>query len=167
MRQGKHDISLSIPIVGEEEQESLRAVIESGWLSMGAKVQEFESAFASLHDHKDAVALSSCTGALHLILSALGIGAGDEVLVPAVTFVATVNAILYVGATPVFLDIENAPAQPPGFGQDQSNARCVGTNGDTGKTVPFCRGREMRRDFVRRDIGQVEGTVLSGHGDRQ
>jgi dTDP-4-amino-4,6-dideoxygalactose transaminase len=104
---GKNDISLSIPIVGEEEKTALQEVIDSGWLSMGAKVQEFENAFAALHDQNSAVAVNSCTAALHLILRAFNIGPGDEVLVPSVTFVATVNAVLYVGATPIFLDIED------------------------------------------------------------
>jgi dTDP-4-amino-4,6-dideoxygalactose transaminase len=104
---GKSDISLSIPVVGEEEKAALCDVIESGWLSMGPKVEAFENAFAALHGQKSAVALNSCTAALHLILRAFHIGPGDEVLVPAVTFVATVNAVLYVGATPVFLDIED------------------------------------------------------------
>lgn len=103
----KNDISLSIPIVGEEEKSALSEVIESGWLSMGDKVQAFENAFASLHNQKSGVAVNSCTAGLHLILRALNIGQGDEVLVPSVTFVATVNAVLYVGATPVFLDIED------------------------------------------------------------
>ena len=103
----KNKISLSIPVVGEEEKSALREVIESGWLSMGAKVQAFESEFAARHGQKSAVAVNSCTAALHLILCALNIGPGDEVLVPSVTFVATVNAVLYVGATPVFIDIED------------------------------------------------------------
>ena len=119
---GKNDISLSAPIVGEEEKAALREVIDSGWLSMGAKVRAFENSFAALHGQKDAVALDSCTAALHLILRALNIGPGDEVLVPAVTFVATVNAVLYVGATPVFLDIENL--ESPLLSLDQAEAKC-------------------------------------------
>ena len=101
------DISLSIPLVGEEEKAALCEVIDSGWLSTGAKVEAFETAFAAVHGQKSAVALNSCTAALHLILRAFDIGPGDEVLVPSLTFVATVNAVLYVGAAPVFLDIES------------------------------------------------------------
>jgi dTDP-4-amino-4,6-dideoxygalactose transaminase len=119
----KSDICLSIPTVGEEEKAALCEVIESGWLSMGEKVQAFESAFAAFHDQKSAVALSSCTSALHLILRALNIGPGDEVLVPAVTFVATVNAVLYVGATPVFIDIEGL--ERPLLSLDEAAARCT------------------------------------------
>jgi dTDP-4-amino-4,6-dideoxygalactose transaminase len=119
---GKNDISLSIPVVGEEEKGALCDVIESGWLSMGTKVQAFENAFAALYGRKSAVALSSCTAALHLILRAFNIGPGDEVLVPAVTFVATVNAVLYVGATPVFLDIEDLGR--PLVSLDEAAAKC-------------------------------------------
>lgn len=119
---GQDDISLSIPIVGEEEKAALREVIDSGWLSMGPRVQAFEAAFAALHGQKSAVAVNSCTAALHLILRAFDIGPGDEVLVPAVTFVATVNAVLYVGATPVFLDIEDIERPLPSL--DEATAKC-------------------------------------------
>jgi dTDP-4-amino-4,6-dideoxygalactose transaminase len=118
----KNSISLSIPIVGEEEKAALSEVIESGWLSMGLKVEAFENAFAILHSQKSAVAVNSCTAALHLILRAFNIGQGDEVLVPAVTFVATVNAVLYVGATPVFLDIEDI--KRPLLSLDEAAAKC-------------------------------------------
>ncbi len=100
-------ISLALPIVGDEEKQALSAVIDSRWLTMGEQVRAFERAFAQLHGHDDAVAVNSCTAALHLSLLALGIGPGHEVLVPSLTFVATVNAILYVGAVPVFVDIED------------------------------------------------------------
>ncbi len=99
-------ISLSDPILGEEEKRVLCEVIDSGWLTMGERVAAFEKAFAKLHGVDDAVAVSSCTAALHLSLKALNIRPGDEVMVPSLTFVATVNAVLYVGATPVFVDIQ-------------------------------------------------------------
>ncbi len=116
------DISLSIPILGEEEKAALREVIDSGWVSMGPKVQAFEAAFAVLHGRTSAVAVNSCTAALHLILRAFDIGPGDEVLVPSVTFVATVNAVLYVGATPVFLDIE--ALERPHISLAEAEAKC-------------------------------------------
>ncbi|WP_163589796.1 aminotransferase class I/II-fold pyridoxal phosphate-dependent enzyme, partial [Klebsiella pneumoniae] len=77
-----------------------------GWLTMGDRVRNFEQAFAKAHGAEDSIAVNSCTAALHLILQGLGVGPGDEVLVPALTFVATSNCVLYVGATPVFVDIE-------------------------------------------------------------
>ncbi len=105
------DISLGDPTLGNEEAEALAAVIDSGWLTMGERVSCFEARFAELHGMQGAVAVNSCTSALHLALVALDIGPGDEVLVPSLTFVATVNAVLYTGATPVFVDIEtvNSP----------------------------------------------------------
>ena len=74
---------------------------------MGSRVRAFELAFAEQHGVADSVAVNSCTAALHLILAGLGVGPGDEVLVPSLTFVATANAVLYVGADPVFVDIES------------------------------------------------------------
>ena len=101
-------ISLADPVLGDEEKEALCAVIDSGWLTMGERVAEFERAFANLHGVEDAVAVNSCTAGLHLCLQALGIKPGDEVLVPSLTFVATSNAVLYVNAEPVFVDIVGA-----------------------------------------------------------
>lgn len=99
-------VSLADPVLGDEEKQALCRVIDNGWLTMGENVAAFEGAFAKLHGVENAVAVSSCTAGLHLGLMALGIGPGDEVLVPSLTFVATVNAVCYVGATPVFVDIE-------------------------------------------------------------
>ncbi len=100
-------IALGEPVLGEEEKRALCSVIDSNWITMGDRVSAFEQAFAELHEAEAAVAVSSCTAGLHLSLKALGLGPGDEILVPSLTFVATVNAILYVGATPIFVDIEN------------------------------------------------------------
>ncbi|RIA55385.1 DegT/DnrJ/EryC1/StrS family aminotransferase [Dichotomicrobium thermohalophilum] len=91
--------------MGEEEARAVADVVRSKWLSIGPRTAEFEAAFAEMMGTKHAVAVSSCTAALHLALKACGIGPGDEVLVPSYTFVASANAILYQGATPVFVDI--------------------------------------------------------------
>lgn len=93
--------------LGADEIAALTKVVESGWITTGEKVRSFEETFAAHHGAADAVAVGSCTAGLHLALRALGIGPGDEVLVPSLTFVATVNSVLYVGATPVFVDIES------------------------------------------------------------
>ena len=98
---------VSEPMLGDAEKAALSEVIDSGWITMGPRVRAFEEAFAQAHGLADCVAVSSCTAALHLILMAAGIGPGDEVLVPSLTFAATANSVLYVGATPVFVDIES------------------------------------------------------------
>ncbi|HRH03293.1 MAG TPA: DegT/DnrJ/EryC1/StrS family aminotransferase [Bacteroidia bacterium] len=101
----KRNIAISLPTTGQEEWEALKGPIFSGWLTQGPRVAEMEKIFAERHQVKHAIAVSNCTTALHLALVALGIKAGDEVLVPAFTWVSTANAIMYCGATPVFVDV--------------------------------------------------------------
>lgn len=102
----KRIIPISRPDTGEEEWQALREPLMTGWLTQGPKVAAFEKAFAERHRVKYALATSSCTTALHLILAALEVGPGDEVIVPAFTWIATANVVLYCGATPVFVDID-------------------------------------------------------------
>jgi len=89
----------------DREALAVQNVIKSRWLTMGKVTQEFESSFADYTQTKHAIAVTNATAALHLACLALGIGPGDEVIVPSLTFVATANAVRYVGATPVFADI--------------------------------------------------------------
>jgi dTDP-4-amino-4,6-dideoxygalactose transaminase len=91
--------------LGDHEVAAVEAALRSGWLTMGPRTQEFEAAFAEHLGVRHAVALSSCTAALHLAYLTAGVGPGDEVIVPAITFVATANAARYCGATPVFADV--------------------------------------------------------------
>ena len=100
------NIAIARPSVGEEEWQALREPIMNGWLTQGPKVAAFEQRFAELHGVNHAVATTSCTTALHLALLAVGTGPGDEVIVPAFTWVASANTVLYCGATPVFVDID-------------------------------------------------------------
>ena len=90
---------------GEEEQRAVLNVLENRWLTMGSVTQEFEKRFAEHLGVRHAVAVSNATVALHLACLAIGVGPGDEVIVPAMTFVATSNAVLYTGARPRFADI--------------------------------------------------------------
>lgn len=93
-------------VLGDEEKQAALNVLESNWLTAGPRIAEFENDFsAGLGGEAQAVAVSSATAALHLSLLALGVGPGDEVIVPSLTFVACANAIRYVGATPVFADV--------------------------------------------------------------
>ena len=119
----KKKISLFSPQLGEEEKQVLNEVIDSGWLTMGDRVAAFERAFADLHGATNAIAVNSCTAALHLSLAALNIGPGDEVIVPSLTFVATANAVLYVGATPVFADIQDLGI--PHISLKDAKAKCT------------------------------------------
>jgi dTDP-4-amino-4,6-dideoxygalactose transaminase len=114
---------VSEPVLGADEKAALAAVIDSGWVTMGDRVREFEQAFALLHEAEDSIAVSSCTAALHLMLHALGVGPGDEVLVPSLTFVATANSVLYVGARPVFVDIESP--EIPLMSLDEAESKCT------------------------------------------
>jgi dTDP-4-amino-4,6-dideoxygalactose transaminase len=102
----KRTIAIAQPCVGEEEWQALRQPLESGWLTQGPKVAAFEAAFARRHSVAHALAVTSCTTGLHLALTALEVGPGDEVIVPAFTWVATANVVLYCGATPVFADVD-------------------------------------------------------------
>lgn len=102
----KRNIAISLPSTGDAEWQAVREPLANGWLTQGPKVAAFEKAFATRHGVPHALATTSCTTALHLILAAMGVGPGDEVIVPAFTWVATANAVLYCGATPVFADID-------------------------------------------------------------
>ena len=98
-------IPFSRPWIDETEIQAVTQVLESKWISTGARVREFERAFAEYIGVKHAIAVSSCTAALHLSLVVTDIGVGDEVITTPYTFTATAEAIRYVGAKPVFVDI--------------------------------------------------------------
>jgi len=99
-------IFISQPVLGDEEWNAMKQPLETGWVTQGPLVKEFEEEFARKHKVKHALACTSATTALHLSLVALDIGPGDEVIVPSFTWVATANVVLYCGATPVLADID-------------------------------------------------------------
>ncbi|KUK75717.1 MULTISPECIES: DegT/DnrJ/EryC1/StrS aminotransferase family protein [Methanobacterium] len=99
-------IPVAKPLIGEEEIEEVEKVLRSGFIAQGPKVAEFEEAFANYVGAEHAVATSSGTTALHVALLALGVGKGDEVITTPFSFAATGNCALYVGARPVFVDID-------------------------------------------------------------
>lgn len=99
-------INVMVPWLGQAEAEAVADAIASGWVAQGPRVARFEEEFAQAMQASYAVATSSCTTALHLALVVAGIGPGDEVIVPSFSFIATTNAVTYVGASPVFVDVD-------------------------------------------------------------
>ncbi len=101
-------IPVMVPMLGEEEAQAAAEAVRSGWVAQGPRVARFEQEFAATVGAGHGVAVSSCTTGLHLSMVLLGIGPGDEVIVPSLSFIATANAVRYVGATPVFADVDLA-----------------------------------------------------------
>ncbi len=99
-------VNVMKPWLGEEEVAAVAEAIRSGWIAQGPRVAEFERRFAEQQEARHAVATSSCTTALHLALVVAGVGPGDDVVVPSFSFIATANAAVYVGARPVFADVD-------------------------------------------------------------
>ena len=99
-------IHMAKPQIGAEEKQAVMEVLDSGIIAQGPRVKAFEEGFAEMCGTKFAIATSSGTTALHLALLAHGIGAGDEVITSAFTFIASANSILFTGARPVFVDID-------------------------------------------------------------
>lgn len=102
------NVPLSDIALGEEEAQAVAEVVRSRWLTAGPKTAELEKRFAALHGVPHALAVTNCTAALELAYAALGVGPGDEVIVPSLTFVATANAVRAVGGVPVFADVSSA-----------------------------------------------------------
>lgn len=102
----KKYLPFALPSIGDEEIKEVIDTLKSGWITTGQKVKSFEEQFKKYIGCEHAIAVSSCTAALHLALIATGIKEGDEVITTPFTFAATAAAIIYVGATPVFVDIQ-------------------------------------------------------------
>lgn len=106
MRMRSTFLPFSKPAIGEPEIQAVAEVLRSGWITTGPKAAEFEEAFQQYCDAAGGVALCSATAGIHLLLVALGIGPGDEVITPSMTWVSTANLITLAGATPVFADVD-------------------------------------------------------------
>jgi perosamine synthetase len=177
-------IPLSVPVIEGNEWRYVKECLDSGWVSSaGAFVERFETEIARVTGARHAIACVTGTAALHVGLQVAGVEAGDEVLVPTVTFIATVNAVRYVGAHPIFFDCDefynldvDAVLRFLTEETSQQNGRCVNTR--TGRRVaailpvhvfgnavrldalvPFCRARNIR---IVEDAAESLGTVYRG-----
>lgn len=99
-------LPFSRPALGKTELDAIAEVLASGWITTGPKNQALEAAFSSLTGNKHAIAVSSATGGMHVTLMAMGIGPGDEVITPSLTWVSTLNMIVLLGAEPVMVDVD-------------------------------------------------------------
>jgi len=170
-------IPLSDLDFGPEEQKAVHNVLASKWLSMGEVTETFERHFTAFLNVPYGVAVSSGTAALHLALAALGIGVGDEVIVPSLTFVASVNAVLYVGATLVCVDITSphdfsiAPQALERAITPATNAVMVvhygGYPADMAAIAPAIAGRDIAvvKDAAHAPGAQLDGRALGSFGD--
>jgi dTDP-4-amino-4,6-dideoxygalactose transaminase len=104
----KRQIPFALPSIGPEEKQAVAECLDSKWLTTGPKTKQFEAEFAAFVGSEHALAVSSCTAGMHLALEALGVGAGDRVITTPYTFTATAEVIRYLGADPLFVDIDSA-----------------------------------------------------------
>lgn len=161
-----------------DELTLVRQVIESGWLTTAGKCLEFEKRMASVVGVSHACAVNSCTAALHLAAEALGIGPGDKVLVPTLTFTATAEVLRYLGADPVFLDVEYGTALlTPEIVSDALDrhagvkaAMIVHFGGQAAaidQIVPLCHSRGVRviEDAAHAFPSRLNGRMIGTHGD--
>ena len=140
------------PWLGEEEAAAAADVVRSGWVAQGPRVAEFETAFAASVGAAHGVAVSSCTTALHVALHLLGVGPGDEVVVPSFSFIATANVVRYVGATPVFADVDPVTGNLTGATVDAAlTSRTVAVIGVHQGGMPFDVA-ELQALCARRDL---------------
>lgn len=164
-----HDfIKVAIPHVGEEEAEAVRQVLLNGRYANGPIVERFEQKFADFVHVKHAVAVNSGTAALHIALEAKDIGPGDEVVVPPMTFFATIASVLYVGATPVFADVdtEDLCMSPESLSEVITNRTRavipVHFMGGCAKMDPIMNIAAHHDLFVLEDAAQSHGTLYKG-----
>jgi dTDP-4-amino-4,6-dideoxygalactose transaminase len=168
-------IPITIPYLDDAEARAAAEVVRSGWLTQGPRVEQFERALADYCVATHAVAVSSCTTALHLALLALGVGPGDEVVCPSMSFIASANAIRHAGAAPVFADVD-----PRTFNLDPEAAEAAITprtrailvvhqiglpaNIDRFQALARRHGIEILEDAACAIGSRYKGRPIGGHG---
>src|SRR5436190_8578594 len=155
--------------ITEEDTAAVIATYRSGWLSMGPETERLEQAFARYTGAAHAIAVSNGTAALHLICAAAGLGPGDEVVVPSLTFVATVNAVAYTGATPVFADVVSVtePWLDPdsvaaAIGERTRAIMTMAYGGHPGRTEDLAAIATARGVSLLEDAAHAAGTRVAG-----
>ncbi|MDC0074586.1 DegT/DnrJ/EryC1/StrS family aminotransferase [Alphaproteobacteria bacterium] len=153
-------INIAEPSTDSREADALKSPLETGWLTQGPKVKAFEEAFSKRHSVSYSLATTSCTSALHLALATLDIGEGDEVIVPAFTWVATANVIVYCGAKPVFIDVDVKT-----YNLDTSKLKEL-INKNTRAIIPvhlfgLCSDISKIRSIVNKDIAIIEDAACA------
>ena len=162
-------VPLADVVITEADIAAVAEVYRSGWLSQGPRTKEFEQAFAAYTGAEHAVAVTNCTAALHLMAMAAGLGPGDEVIVPSLTFVATANAIAYTGATPVFADIAGLtepwldPASVAARVTPRTRAiMSMAYGGHPGETLALAELADRRGLLLLEDAAHALGTRVAG-----
>lgn len=168
-------IPIAKPFLGQEEADAASKTILSGWVTQGPRVQEFEENFAKYVGSKYAVAVSNCTTALHLSLIVLGVGEGDEVIVPSMSYIATANCAKYVNADVVFaevkddynLDIEDVKKKITEKTKAVILVHQVGMPGDISEFKALCdeKGIALVEDAACAIGGEYQGSKIGSHSD--
>jgi dTDP-4-amino-4,6-dideoxygalactose transaminase len=162
-------VPLADVVVSEEDIAALAETYRSGWLSMGPRTAQLEEAFAAYAGARHALAVANGTAALHLACLAAGLGPGDEVVVPSMTFVASVNAIAYTGATPVFAEIAGlsepwlaAAAAEAAIGPRTRAIMTVAYGGHPGQTEALLELAQRRGLTLLEDAAHAAGARVGG-----
>jgi dTDP-4-amino-4,6-dideoxygalactose transaminase len=163
------NVPLADVVVPEDDIDAIAEVYRSGWLSMGPQTEALEHDFARFTGARHALAVANGTAALHLICAAAGIGAGDEVVVPSLTFVATVNAVAYTGATPVFADVVSVTepwldpdATAAAIGERTRAIMTMAYGGHPGRTRDLAAIARERGIALLEDAAHAAGTRVGG-----
>jgi perosamine synthetase len=166
---GRRNISVAQPVLGGNEKRYVLECLDSGWISsIGRFIGLFEEAFAEFCGASYAIATSNGTSALHLALAALGVGPGDEIVIPTLTFVATANAVRYCGARPVFVDSDpETMTLDPTLIEPVLTARTKGIiavhlYGHPADMTPILNIAKKRGMFVLEDAAEAHGALYGG-----